>query len=178
MSTAQRLSPAITLSALALSACLVTACSSSGVTRAIPGSGGSAVGVSFQSARCSDPKPSPMELTFAGVICVVGQSTVAQSDGSTELKIRVSVTDLDPNAFDVTSTDFSVQDSAGHSTDAETGAYRGGSSDCIAHSFSDTGWVLQPGQSLTAPGPFCFNIKPGTQPTTLVWQDDVTVGLG
>jgi hypothetical protein len=175
MSTQQRLSPAITLTALALSACLVTACaSSSGVTRAIPGSG---VGASVQSGRCSDPTPSAMELTFAGQVCIVEQSRVAQSDGSTELKIRVSVTDMDPNAFDVTSTDFSLQDSAGHSTEAEDGGWRDGSSNCVAHSFTDTGWVLQPGQSITAPGPFCFNIKPGHQPTTLVWQDDVTVGL-
>jgi len=174
MSTPQRLSSAIAISALALSACLATACSSSlGVTQG----SGSGVAAFAPSGRCSDPHPSPLQLTFAGVVCIVAQSRVAQPDGSTELKIRVSVTDKDPNAFDVTSTDFSVEDRAGHSTEAEDGASRVGSTDCIAHSFSDTGWVLQPGQSFTTPGPFCFNLQAGQQPTTLVWQDDVTVAL-
>jgi hypothetical protein len=174
MSTPQRLSSAIALSALALSACLVTACSSS--SRVTQGNA-SRVAVSAHSGRCSNPHPSALQLTFAGVVCIVAQSTVAQPDGSTELKIRVSVTDKDPNTFDVTSTDFSVEDSAGHSTEAEDGASRAGSTDCVAHSFSDTGWVLQPGQTFTAPGPFCFNLQPGQQPTTLAWQDDVTVAL-
>jgi hypothetical protein len=176
MSTLHRLSPAITLSALALSGLLITGCtSSSGAVPGIPGSGGVAPA---SSGHCSDPDPSPLALTFAGVVCIVGQSTVTQPDGSTELKIRVSVTDKDPNAFDVTSIDFSVQDGTGHSTPAEDGSARDGSSDCIAHSFTDTGWPLQPGQAFTAPGPFCFHIEPGQQPTALVWQDDVTVRLG
>lgn len=175
MSTLPRLPSALTMSAAAVSALLVTACSSlSGANPSIPGAGGVAPA---SSGHCSDPNPSPLALTFAGVVCIVGQSAVPQPDGSTELKIRVSVTDRDPNAFDVTSIDFSVQDGSGHSTPAEDATSREGSSDCIAHSFSDTGWPLQPGQSFTAPGPFCFHVEPGRQPTALVWQDDVTVGL-
>jgi hypothetical protein len=173
MSTPQRLSSAVTLSALALSACLVTACDSS--SRVTPGSGGAAAFA--HAGRCSDPHPSALQLTFAGVVCIVEQVKVAQPDGSTELKVRVSLTDKDPNAFDVTSIDFSVQDSAGHSTAAEDGASRVGSADCVAHSFSDTGWVLHPGQTVIAPGPFCFNLQQGQHPTTLTWQDDVTVAL-
>lgn len=130
--------------------------------------------------HCSDPHPSNLALTFAAIVCVQSQTTVPQSDGSTEIKVVVRITDKDPNAFDVTTTDFKLLDTAGHDVpaDAAASAGRTGSSDCIYQQPSDDGFPLSPGQSLTVPGPICFNLQAGEHARQLVWQDDVSVGLG
>ncbi|MGI9093124.1 MAG: hypothetical protein ACR2FF_06725 [Mycobacteriales bacterium] len=129
--------------------------------------------------RCSDPNPSNLALTFAAVVCVTGQASVTQSDGSTELKVRVMITNKDPNEFNVTTSDFKVLDSAGHDTavDPATSNSRTGSSDCVYQQPTDNGWPVSPGASFTVPGPICFNLQPGQQPHQLVWQGDVAVTL-
>jgi hypothetical protein len=137
------------------------------------GNGGAPAG------NCSDPNPSYLALTFAAVVCIDSASRVRQSDGSTELELRVSVTDKDPNAFGVTSWDFQVLDAHGHDIDADDPRMSGrtGTSTCVHQDFTDDGWPVQPGASFTIPGPLCFNLAGGTQPTRLVWQSDVSVAI-
>jgi len=183
MNVTRTVSPAITLlSALAMGAGLLAGCDPTSSDTSSAGGGFGNPAVSDQpagaSGRCSDPNPDPISLTFAAVVCIVSTRSVAQPDGSTELKIRVAVTDKDPNVFAVTATDFSVQDSVGHSIDAEGGAARTGAADCLVQSSTDSGWPVQPGQTFAVPEPFCFHLSSGQQPESVIWQDDVTVGLG
>jgi hypothetical protein len=141
---------------------------------------GSSTGGSSGGGRCSDPNPDNLALTFAAVVCVESQTSARQSDGSTELEVRVTITDKDPNAFNVRTTDFKVLDAVGHDVDADPPAMpgRSGTSDCIAQSLADDGWPVGPGKSFTVPGPICFNLQAGEQARQLVWQDDVPVNLG
>jgi hypothetical protein len=120
-----------------------------------------------------------MSLTFAGIVCVLGSTSVAQSDGSVELKVNISVQNKDPNTFGVRTWDFDVLDSAGHdvSADDAKGEQRAGGADCLYQDFSDDGWPLDPGKTFPLPGPVCFNLESGEQPSQLVWQGDVSVSL-
>jgi hypothetical protein len=53
---------------------------------------------------------------------------------------------------------------------------RAGADGCVYQDLSDDGWPLQPGATFTFPGPICFNLAPGEQPTQLVRQGgDVSV---
>lgn len=150
-----------------------------GVTTAVvaANNGGSSA---LLAGSCSNPNPDPNALTFAGVICVRKQNAVPQSDGSTELVVTVSVTDRDPNAFDVTSQDFQVLTPGGNDIAAEDApnAGHGVPGGCDYQNLSDNGYPLQPGKSLVVPRPLCFNIPAGTTPQALVWQGDVSVRLG
>jgi DNA-binding CsgD family transcriptional regulator len=138
--------------------------------------GGSAGG---GAKRCSDKHPSNLELTFAAIVCVTSETTVSQSDGSNELVLRVSITDKDPNAFSVTTTDFKVIDSAGHDISSEPASQvgRAGVSGCVSQNLGDSGWPLKPNGSMTLPGPMCFNLPAGDHAGQLVWQSDVAVKL-
>lgn len=109
-----------------------------------------------------------------------GETIVSQSDGSTELMLRVKITDKDPNEFNVTTTDFKVLDAAGHDTRADPAARNGraGSGDCVYQKLTDRGWPVSPGHSFTVPGPICFNLRSDQAPRQLVWQDDIPVNLG
>ena len=129
--------------------------------------------------KCSNPNPDPMSLTFAGVVCVLSSTSVAQSDGSVELKVKISVQNKDPNTFGVRTWDFDVLDSAGHDVAADDAksAQRAGGADCVYQDLSDDGWPLDPGKTFPLPGPVCFNLEPGEQPSQLVWQGDVSVSL-
>ena len=126
---------------------------------------------------CSDPNPSYVSLTFAGVVCIQGKTWVHQEDGSSELVLRVAVTNKDPNAFHVTSTDFDILDTAGHDVPAEDAqsAGRAGVRGCVHQALSDDGWPLAPGGTFAVPGPLCFNLPTGSQPGQLIWQGDVSV---
>jgi hypothetical protein len=129
--------------------------------------------------KCSNPNPDPMSLTFAGVVCVLSSTSVAQSDGSVELKVKISVENKDPNTFGVRTWDFEVLDSAGHDVDADDAksAQRTGGAECVYQDLSDDGWPLDPGKTFSLPGPVCFNLESGERPTQLVWQGDVSVSL-
>jgi hypothetical protein len=129
--------------------------------------------------KCSNPNPDPMSLTFAGIVCVLGSTTVAQSDGSVELKVNISVQNKDPNTFGVRTWDFEVLDSAGHDVNADDAKneQRAGGADCVYQDLSDDGWPLDPGKTFSLPGPVCFNLDSGEQPSQLVWQGDVSVPL-
>ncbi len=128
---------------------------------------------------CSDRHPSNLALTFAAIVCVDSQTTVPQGDGSSELVLGVSITDKDPNAFSVTTTDFTVIDAAGHDIPAEAASdnSRTGVSGCVAQNLGDSGWPLNPNASMRLPGPMCFNLPPGDHASQLVWQSDVPVKL-
>lgn len=129
--------------------------------------------------KCSNPNPDPMSLTFAGIVCVLGSTSVAQSDGSVELKVNISVQNKDPNTFGVRTWDFEVLDAAGHDVNADDAKnrQRTGSADCVYQDLSDDGWPLDPGKTFSLPGPVCFNLESGERPTQLVWQGDVSVSL-
>ena len=131
------------------------------------------------SGHCSDPNPSYVSLTFAAVVCVKGASRVRQQDGSTELVLRVSVTNKDPNTFGVRSWDFEILDGTGQDVSAEDARLSGrtGVGRCVSQDFSDNGWPVQPGATFTVPGPLCFNLARGEQSRELVWQSDVSVPL-
>lgn len=141
--------------------------------------GGGTNGGGGTTKGCSDPHPSNLALTFAAIVCVDRQQQVAQSDGSTEYVFSVTITDKDPNAFNVTSTDFKILDANGHDVAAEDakGSGRTGVTGCVAQSLTDDGFPLSPGKSLTLPGPLCFNLAAGSQARELVWQGDVSVKL-
>lgn len=145
----------------------------------LPSCGGSSGGTSAPGTQCSDPNPSNLELTFAAIVCVQGQTSVPQSDGTTELKVQIMITDKDPNEFHVTTRDFKVVDSTGQGVvaDPATANGRTGSGNCLNQQATETGWPLNPGASFTVPGPICFNLASGEHPRQLVWQDDVTVTL-
>jgi hypothetical protein len=138
-----------------------------------------ATGAAGGGGECSDPNPSNLELTFAAVVCVTRSTSVAQSDGSSELELMLTITDKDPNAFDVTTTDFRILDSAGHDLDADAGnpVGRTGAPHCILQQLSDDGYPVSPGQTFTMPGPICFNVAAGDAAKQLVWQGDVSVPL-
>jgi len=167
--------------ALLASAALAAGVTSCGGGSSGPGSTGGG-GAGGAKGHCSDPHPSNLALTFAAIVCVQKQTTVPQSDGSSELKLLVQVTDKDPNAFDVTTTDFKLLDAAGHDVAADPaaspGSGRAGSSDCIYQQPADRGFPISPEKTLTVPGPICFNLRAGERPHQLVWQDDVSVNLG
>lgn len=141
--------------------------------------GGGANGAGGANKSCSDPHPSNLALTFAAIVCVDHQQQVSQSDGSTEYVLSVSITDKDPNAFGVTSTDFKILDANGHDVAAEdaAGSGRTGVTGCVSQSLTDNGFPLSPGKSMTLPGPLCFNLAAGSQARELVWQGDVSVKL-
>lgn len=121
--------------------------------------------------HCSNPNPDPSALTFAGVVCVLRQATVPQSDGSNLIEVYVKVTDKDPNAFTVQSWDFNLLDASGTSADASQ--YPG----CIYQPDLTDGFPLSPRQSITLSGPLCFDVPSSYQPQQLVWQSDVSVPL-
>lgn len=131
------------------------------------------------SGRCSDPHPSPTSLIFAGVVCVDSIEPVRQPDGSTELLIRVSVTNEDPNNFHASSWDFQLVDSSGDSIDAEDAgtAGRSGVGRCIYQPLLENGWLVKSGTTFTVPGPYCFNVPRGERASQLQWQNDVFVQL-
>jgi hypothetical protein len=149
---------------------LSVACSKSGGS---PGSQG----------RCSDPNPDPASLTFAAVVCVLGEKTVPQNDGSRELKLRLSVTNKDPNTFTAALWQLELKDTAGNATDIDfdgiAAGSRSGSGDCIkqANDPFSAGWPLKPGEAFTLPGSACFNLQAGNQPTQLVFDRDIPVAL-
>jgi hypothetical protein len=152
---------------------LVTAATAAAIALATSaGCASSTTGAPAGSGTCSNPNPDPAALTFAGVVCVQRVSSVRQRDGSSLLQLHVSVTNRDPNTFDVSSVDFSVQDAHGASIPAG-----GGASHCIQQSLADSGWPVDPGKTFTAPGQLCYSIPPGDRAVALVWQDDVTVRL-
>lgn len=153
-----RLITAATAVALALAACAGCTSSTTGST-----AGG---------GTCSNQRPDPATLTFAGVVCVQRMSSVRHGDGSALLRLRVSVTNRDPNTFDVSSVDFTVQDVHGGSIPAG-----GGAKGCIQQSLADSGWPVDPGHTFTMPGQLCYSIPRGDRAVALVWQDDVTVRL-
>src|SRR4051794_8471194 len=97
---------AAVLAVLTMSACG----GSSGSSAAGNGDGQSTVGDGGNSDgggdHCSDPHPDNLALTFAAIVCIQKQTSVPQDDGSTELKLLVKITDKDPNAIHVTSSDF------------------------------------------------------------------------
>jgi len=159
-----------------MAAFTAAACGGSSGTGA---NGGDTSGNGGTNDNCSDPHPSNLALTFAAIVCVDHQQQVSQSDGTTEYVLSVTVTDKDPNAFDVTSTDFKILDTNGHDIAAENaaGAGRTGVTGCISQSLTDNGFPLSPGKSITLPGPLCFNVAAGSQPRELVWQGDVSVKL-
>jgi hypothetical protein len=121
--------------------------------------------------KCSSPNPDPASVTFAGVICVVRQTSVDQGDGSTMLEMYIKVTNKDPNAFSVQSWDFRVLDSTGNSIKAGQGT------GCIYQPDLTDGFPISPGQSLTLSGPLCFDVPSGYHAKQLVWQDDISVPL-
>jgi hypothetical protein len=69
---------------LSLTAALICAACHTSVT--FPGA------VAAPSGHCSDPNPSYVSLTFAGVVCVHGVSHARQADGSTEGLLPVRLT--------------------------------------------------------------------------------------
>lgn len=112
------------------------------------------------------------------IVCVTGQASVTQSDGSTELKVRVMITDKDPNEFNVTTSDFKVLDSAGHDTavDPATSDSRTGSSDCVYQQPTDTGWPVSPGASLSRS--MRHSSGTGSRFLCSCHLDRITVGIG
>jgi hypothetical protein len=93
--------------------------------------------------------------------------------------VAISVTDRDPNAFDVTSQDFQVLTAGGNDLPAEDAPSSGRRvpGGCDYQSLADNGYPLQPGKSLSVPRPLCFNVPAGTTLRALVWQGDVSVPL-
>jgi hypothetical protein len=159
-----------------LASALVAGCSDHvGVGRSVAGRANG----SGSDGRCSDPHPSPMELTFAGVVCVLKTTRVPQTDGSVELELTVSVTDKEPDSFGVRTWDFAILDTAGHDLQVEDAksAGRTGGARCLYQDFSDDGWPVKQGETFTMPSPMCFNVAPDEHPDRLVWQDDVSVPL-
>lgn len=96
-----------------------------------------------------------------------------------ELKVRIVITDKDPNESDVTTTDFKVVDSTGQDVVADPATAKGrtGSGDCFYQQATETGWPLNQGDSFAVPGPICFHLVSGKRPRQLIWQDDVAVTL-
>lgn len=96
-----------------------------------------------------------------------------------ELKVRIVITDKDPNESDVTTTDFKVVDSTGQDVVADPATAKGrtGSGDCLYQQATETGWPLNQGDSFAVPGPICFHLASGKRPRQLIWQDDVDVTL-
>lgn len=130
--------------------------------------------------HCSDPHPDPAALTFAAVVCVLDQRVVAQADGSQELKLRVSITNSDPNEFNVTVYHFRVLDRSGNDTKAEESIAPGsrtGAEDCIQQEQQADGWPLAPGKTFELPGPICYHLDAGTVVQKLVYDDDIPVAL-
>ena len=183
---ALRISRAGLACAVVLAVVTMSACGgSSGASGAGNGPGASTAGDGSSGGgggggHCSDPHPDNLALTFAAIVCVQKQTSVPQDDGSTELKLLVKITDKDPNAIHVTSSDFKVLDAVGHDVDAEPAATSGraGGNDCIYQEITDDGFPLSPEKSFTVPGPFCFNLQQGEKASQLVWQGDVPVTLG
>jgi hypothetical protein len=171
MAGSSRIAAAVMMVALTAAACGGSSGNGSNVS-GTSGNGGT-------NKSCSDPHPSNLALTFAAIVCVDHQQQVSQSDGSTEYVLSVTVTDKDPNAFNVTSTDFKILDASGHDVAAEnaTGSGRTGVTGCVSQSLTDNGFPLSPGKSMTLPGPLCFNLAAGSQARELVWQGDVSVKL-
>jgi hypothetical protein len=86
---------------------LVTAATAAAIALATSaGCASSTTGAPAGSGTCSNPNPDPAALTFAGVVCVQRVSSARQRDGSSLLQLHVSVTNRDPNTFDVSSGRF------------------------------------------------------------------------
>ncbi len=169
--------------ATACFALTATGCSASGKTTSIPRSSRPATNPSPAAAgggHCSDPHPDFAALTFAAVVCVLDQKSVAQADGSQELKLRVRITNSDPNEFNVTVDHFRLLDRSGNDTKAEqiiAPGSRTGTEDCVQQREQAQGWPLAPGKTFELPGPICYHLDAGTVAQQLVYDDDIPVSL-
>ena len=143
---------------------------------------GGSGGHSPNQARCSNPNPNPAEVTFAEVVCVQEEVTVPQSDGSQELKLRLHVTNKDPNDTSIALRDFKLVDPSGNAIAVDfagvAGNLRTNAADCSRQSDDlSAGFQLAVGQSMDIPDSVCFNLSARTRLRQLVLNDDIPVNL-